>query len=232
MLHGWGGDVSSFWKAAELLKEDFTVWLLDLPGFGRSDVPKKAFTVSDYAEIIAQFIKKNKIRDLVLLGHSLGGRIAIKLAASEKSHPGGGISKLILEDAAGIKPKRDILKYFIYPFAKILRFLPNFLNLKNRLRHGFYKSLEADYINADPLKETLTNILEEDLTPDLPKIKTDTLLIWGEKDPTQEASLKNGKKMYQLIPNARLEIIDDVGHFPHLENPAMFIYWVKQFGKQ
>ncbi len=229
MLHGWGQDVSSFWGVAELLKNDFTLWLIDLPGFGRSDLPQKPFTVSDYAEVIRQFILRNKIRDAVLLGHSLGGRIAIKLAASQKSHPGDVISKLILEDAAGIKPKRDLIKFFIYPAAKIFRHLPNFLNLKNKLRHWFYKSLKADYINAGPLKETLTNILEEDLTPDLPRITTETLLIWGEKDPTQEASLSNGKKMYKLIPNARLEVIENVGHFPHLENPERFVYWIKEF---
>lgn len=225
MLHGWGQDVSTFWGVAEQLKSDFTIWLIDLPGFGRSEAPKHPFTVLDYAEIIEQLIKKNKIKVPILLGHSLGGRIAIKLA----SHPGGVISKLILEDAAGIKPKRDVLKFLIYPLSKLVHFFPNWLNLKEKLRHYFYKSIEADYINAGSLKETLTNILQEDLTADLPKIKADTLLIWGEKDPTQEASLKNGKKMYQLIKNSRIEVLEDVGHFPHLEKSELFVYWVKQF---
>ena len=51
MLHGWANDVSSFWQVTQELKDDFTVWLIDLPGFGRSENPKKPFTVTDYAKI-------------------------------------------------------------------------------------------------------------------------------------------------------------------------------------
>ena len=43
MLHGWGNDVSSFWGVTDFLKDDFTLWLIDLPGFGRSDIPKNPF---------------------------------------------------------------------------------------------------------------------------------------------------------------------------------------------
>lgn len=229
MLHGWGVDVSTFWGVVDLLKNDFTLWLIDLPGFGRSGQPKKNFTVSDYAEIIGEFIKKNKIKKPVLLGHSLGGRVAIKLASHLSSGNVNFIDKLILESSAGIKPKRDNLKPFFYLIAKLSHVIPNWISLKEKIRVWFYKSLESDYINAGVLKETLKNILDEDLTKDVTKIQTDILLIWGEKDPTKEASLKNGKKMYHLIKNSRIEILEDVGHFPHIENPERFVYWVKDF---
>src|SRR5438045_106683 len=85
MLHGWKQDSSSFWGVIELLKNDFTIWLIDLPGFGKSDNPKKPFKVADYADLIAEFIKLQKIKDPTLLGHSVGGRIAIKLAANYPS---------------------------------------------------------------------------------------------------------------------------------------------------
>lgn len=227
MLHGWGNDVSSFWGVTDLLKDDFTLWLIDLPGFGRSDTPKTPFKMVDYANTIEEFIKSQKLNKPILLGHSLGGRTAIKLA----SHPEGGnvVSKLVLEASAGIKPKRDVFKTLIYPLAKLSHFIPNIFNLKERLRILFYKSLESDYVNAGKMKLTLKNILEEDLTPDLGKIKNETLLIWGEKDPTKEASLKNGKKMYKLIKNSRIEVMDNVGHFPHLEKPAEFARLVKDF---
>lgn len=225
-LHGWKQDSSSFWNLIDSLKKDFSVWLIDLPGFGRSDNPVRPFTVSGYADLIAGFIAQQKIKDPIVLGHSVGGRIAIKLAANYPQL----LNKLILEDAAGIRPKRDIPKTFIYPFAKIIHYLiPNWFNLKERLRYKFYKALESDYIDVGELKQTFTNVLNEDLAVDLPKIKTETLLIWGEKDPTLEASLANGKKMYRLIPNSRIEVIDDVGHFPHLQNPERFLYYVKDF---
>jgi pimeloyl-ACP methyl ester carboxylesterase len=226
LLHGWKQDVSSFWGVVEQLKDQFTIWLVDLPGFGRSDAPKSAFSVSDYADTINEFIKQLKIDDPTLLGHSVGGRIGIKLAAKYPNT----LNKLILEDSAGIRPKRDLPKIIFYTTAKIFKYLvPNIFNLKEKLRVKFYKSLESDYLTAGELKETFTKVLNEDLTVDLPKVKTNTLLIWGEKDPTLEASLKNGRKMYQLIENSKLAIIENVGHFPHLENPERFIYYVKDF---
>lgn len=225
MLHGWGNDVSSFWGVGQLLKDKFTIYLIDLPGFGRSDIPKKAFNIMDYAGIIKSFIEAQNLKKPFLLGHSLGGRTGIKLASENPEILG----KLILEASAGIKPKRDLYKTTVYPLAKLAKFIPNILNIKEKLRYIFYKSLESDYLKAGGMKQTLANILEEDLTDDLSKIKTETLLIWGEKDPTKEASLKNGKKMYQLIKNCRIEVLDNVGHFPHLEQPKKFAQLVKDF---
>lgn len=226
MLHGWKQDVSSFHQVSQELKKHFTLWLIDLPGFGRSENPKIDFSVSDYAEIIAGFIKENKIDKPSLLGHSVGGRIGIVLASSYPEI----LNKLILEDSAGIRPKRDLLKFIFYPIAKSFKYLmPNFLNLKTRIRHKFYKNLESDYLNAGKLTGTLTNILKEDLTPNLSKIKTPTLIIWGDKDLGQESSPRNAKIMYQKIPFSKLEFIKDSGHFPHTENPKMFLYWVIDF---
>ncbi|MBI2022360.1 alpha/beta hydrolase [Candidatus Daviesbacteria bacterium] len=225
MLHGWGNDVSSFWGISQILKENFTIYLIDLPGFGRSDPPKTAFNIVDYANIIKGFIESQNLKKPDLLGHSLGGRTAIKLASKNPDLLG----KLILEASAGIKPKRDLYKTLIYPLAKLAKFIPNIFSIKEKLRYIFYKSLESDYLKAGEMKQTLANILEEDLTEDLSKIKTETLLIWGEKDPTKEASLKNGKKMYQLIKNCRIEVLDNVGHFPHLEQPEKFVQLIKDF---
>src|SRR3989344_3673782 len=131
MLHGWKQDVSTFHNVSEELKKHFTLWLIDLPGFGRSENPKKDFTVEDYSDIIAEFIKINKISRPNLLGHSVGGRISIVLASKYPEI----IDKLILEDSAGIRPKRDLLKFLFYPVAKILKYLlPDLLNIKTKLR--------------------------------------------------------------------------------------------------
>lgn len=226
MLHGWKQDVSTFHKVAEELKKHFTLWLVDLPGFGRSENPKKNFTVEDYTNIIAEFIKNNEINKPVLLGHSVGGRVGIVLASKYPEL----LSKLILEDSAGIQPKRDTLKFLFYPVAKFFKYLvPDVFKLKTKLRHKLYKNLESDYLTAGELKGTLTNILKEDLTSHLPKIKTPTLIVWGSDDTNLESSPANAKIMYQLIPYSKLEFIEGAGHFPHLDNPKMFIYWVENF---
>lgn len=226
MLHGWGQDVSTFWNVVDLLKDKYTIYLIDFPGFGRSDTPQHPYTISDYAEIVREFMLKEKLKKPIILGHSLGGRIAIKLSSRYPEL----IDKLILESTAGLKPRRDLLKPIFYFSSKFLNYLmPNVFNLKEKIRYKIYSLLESDYLKAGILKPTLTNILKEDLTNDLKKINVETLLIWGEKDPTKEASLTNGKRMYQLINNSRIEVFEDVGHFPHLEKPERFAYYVKDF---
>lgn len=226
MLHGWKQDVSTFHNVAEELKKHFTLYLIDLPGFGRSETPKKPFTVTDYAEVIREFIKSKKLLEPNLLGHSLGGRISIKLAAKYPEI----INKLVLEDAAGIQPKQDPIKYLIYPLAKIIKaIIPSFFNLREKLRKAVYNKLESDYINAGALKDTLTNILTEDQSNELPDIKNETLIIWGENDHLSETSTANARIMYKKIKNSRLVFLENSGHFPHIENPQMFLYFVRDF---
>lgn len=226
MLHGWKQDVSTFHNVAGELKKHFTLYLIDLPGFGRSETPKNPFTVSDYAEVIREFIKLNRIKKPNLLGHSLGGRIAIKLSSTYSEV----IDKLVLEDAAGIQPKQDPIKYLVYPIAKIVKTLiPKSFNIREKLRRSVYKKLESDYLDAGQLTETLTNILKEDQTWQLSKIENKTLIVWGENDNLNETTPANARIMYQEIKNSRLEFIKDSGHFPHTENPKMFLYWVIDF---
>lgn len=224
LIHGWGTDVSTFWPIVDLLKNNFTLWLIDLPGFGRSDLPKKTFTISDYAKIIAEFIKKNSINKPIVLGHSYGGKIAIKLTSLYPNL----IDKLILEGSSGIKPKKTLFQILLFPVVKIANlFLPNVFNTKSKIRNKLYKKLESDYADAGKMKAIFLNTLKEDITPDLSKIKTETLLIWGEKD--RAVPLKYGKKIYQLIKNSKLVVLEDTDHFPHIKWPERVAYYVKDF---
>lgn len=224
ILHGWKQDVSSFHSISEILKDHFTLWLIDLPGFGRSENPKTPFFVKDYAEIVELFINENKLEKPSLLGHSLGGRIGIKLASGNPEI----LNKLVLESSAGIKHEHDLLRLVSFAFAKILNLLiPESLTFKKYLKHQFYKQVGSDYDDARELKSTFVNIINEDLTSDLPKIKNQTLVIGGELDTSVPP--RDQKKMYRKIPNSKLEILEKVAHFPHLENPSKFLYYVIDF---
>ena len=224
LLHGWKQDVSSFWPLVDLLKNDFKLWLIDLPGFGRSDNPKKPFSLINYSKIVAEFIKQNHIKKPIILGHSLGGNIAVKFAANYPNF----FSKLILEDSSGLRPENNSRGLIYLIAAKIIKYLiPDTLNLKEKLRVKFYKSIGSDYLGAEDLKLTLQNILNSDISKDATKIKNETLIIWGEND--QAVPLASGKTLYQLIPNSKFILIENVGHFPHLENPDLFTYYVKDF---
>lgn len=224
LLHGWGMDVSSFWPMVDFLKENFTLWLIDLPGFGKSDLPNKKFNISDYAKIIAEFIKKNHIAKPTIFGHSYGGKIATKLAYLYPNL----IDKLILEASSTVKLQKTFFQTLIFPFAKIGHFLlPDVFHLRSRARQKLYKKLESDYADSGAMKEIFLSSIDEDLTSDLPKIKKETLLVWGEKDGA--IPLKYGKKIYQLIYNSKLVVLEDCGHFPHITNPERVAYCVKDF---
>lgn len=224
LIHGWGADVSTFWPIVDSLKEDFTLWLLDLPGFGRSDLPKKVFTISDFAKIIAEFLKKNKIEKPAIFGHSYGGKVAIRLTSL---HP-NLINKLILEGSSGIIPDKSFLQILIFPLAKIAHYLlPNLWNTRTKLQNKLYKKLQSDYLDAGWMKDIFLNTLKEDISADLSKIPTSTLLIWGEND--REVPLKYGKRMYQLIRNSKLEVLEGIGHFPHIKWPERVAYFVRDF---
>lgn len=224
LLHGWGQDVSTFWPVIELLKDNFTLWLIDLPGFGRSEAPTKAFDSKDYAQIIAEFIAVKNIHQPILLGHSFGGKVSLKLAATYPNL----IKKLILVGASGIKTVPSFKTLIVYIVAKAARLLiPNIFNLKTIIKKKLYQKIESDYESSGILKDTFLKTIQEDLTADLKKINTETLIIWGEKD--RAVPLKYGKMMYKLIKNSKLAVLEDRGHFLHLQDPERFVYYVKDF---
>lgn len=224
MIHGWGQDVSTFWTSVELLKDSFTLWIIDLPGFGRSDPPKKAYDTNDYSKIIVEFIKKNSLKKPSILGHSFGGKVSIKIAANYPNI----IDKLVIVCSSGIKPDPSLKGNLTFPLAKIVHFLvPDLFNIKSIIRKKFYKRLESDYIDAGIMKDSLIKTLKEDLTSDLKKINNKTLIIWGEQD--RAVPLKYGIRMYQLIENAKLIIVEGMGHFLHVHDPERFTSYVKDF---
>ncbi len=223
LLHGWKQDVSAWWPLVDLLKDHFTLWLLDLPGFGKSENPKKIWGMEEYAAFVSHFIKDHKIKKPAILGHSFGGSVAIKLASSSPEL----ISKIILEGSSGIRPKSSLTNRLSKALSKLIKLLPNLFNNKQLLRFWFYQKIESDYLEAGDLTETFKKIISQDLTNDAKKISHDTLIIWGENDKT--VPLKRGLTLYQLIRNSRIEVMEETGHAPHIKNPIQFINYVTDF---
>ena len=95
-------------------------------------------------------------------------------------------------------------------------------------RERLYRAVASkDYANAGPLRETLVKLINEDLTPILPRIKSPTLLVWGADDT--ETPLASAKVMERLIPQARLVVFQHAGHFSYLDQYGKFRLIVRQF---
>jgi pimeloyl-ACP methyl ester carboxylesterase len=218
LLHGWGSNADSFSYLEKHLAPNFHVLSLDLPGFGASDPPAAAWSLGDYVELVKGFITKLDIVNPAVVGHSFGGRIAICLGAQ------GLVSKLILANSAGVRPRRKplyYLKVYSYKLAKrLLNLAPCNQRpaLLEKLQQRFGSS---DYRDAAPiLRKILVKVVNEDLTELLPKIKVPTLQIWGEKDTT--TPVYQAKIMEQKIPDAGLVVLKGAGHYSFLDKASDF----------
>lgn len=220
-LHGWGLSSKIFEPIIYRLKNDFEIYSLDLPGFGNSPI-NKPLVLKDYAEIVRDFLEKNKIENPIVIGHSFGGAVTAKLAYL---HP-ESISKIVLVGASAIRqPRRKMI---------LLKKAADFLKplLPEKLRKLVLKLLKLDQtdyaqIESLELKETFKNVIAENLKSDLSLIKSPTLIIWGENDVV--TTIAEGELIAKTIPGAKLAVVKNAGHFPFLEKPEEFIKLIKEF---
>jgi len=226
LLHGWGGSLDVFKALHHSLEPHFKVIAIDLPGFGKSPEPSTAWGTEEYATMVKDFLEALKIEKPILVGHSYGGRLIIRLGSMIE------VSKNILIGSAGIKPQRPMSYYFkVYTF-KFLKFLAHLpilsLFLKDAFEQYRNRAGSSDYKNASAtMKATLIKAVNEDLTHLLPKVKASSLLIWGENDTA--TPLRDGKKMEQLIPDAGLVVLKDCGHYCFVEKSQQFLIIVNNF---
>lgn len=226
-LHGWGVRGEVMLPLARQFAERHTCFLVDLPGFGQTPEPPEAWSVTDYTDLVEQFIGRifNKPTDII--AHSFGGRITLKLCtrpfATEQ------VNRVLITGGAGMKPKRSI-KYYVKKYlAKMLKapfqLLPKAQREKSlqKLRKtplwewlgssGYSKLTEV-------MRETFVRTVTEYLEPCLPKISHETLLLWGRDDAA--TPLYQGQRMKKGIENAALVIIEEAGHYAFLDRPGRF----------
>lgn len=224
ILHGWGIDGTKFSELAKILAKHFYVVVPDLPGFGKSIPPRKAADVSSYARAIKKQLKELKISEAAFIGHSFGGRIAIKLSAESPDL----ISSLVLTGAAGVEAfqlKRSLKRTIYWMAAKILR-LFSWIPLIAKIRNRFYAKRDFGKVDG-VMKETFLKVITEKLDPFAKSIHQQTLLLWGSRD--QLTLVCDAEKLLKIIPNAYLKIFSGVGHNLPYKRPHEFAREVKQF---
>lgn len=227
VMHGWGCSHSTVKSLADAsLGKETTVYNLDLPGFGDSTEPETVWGIERYTALLEKFVEALGIINPYLIGHSFGGRMAIEYSSRNQ------VGKLVLVDAAGIKPRRTLRYYFkVYSFKTAKFFVNTFLPnntadaLIDKMRG---KNGSSDYRQASPMmRAIMSKIVNEDLTNLLKDIKCPTLLIWGEKDTA--TPLSDAKTMERLIPDAGLVVYPGASHFSFLEHPAQTRAVIRSF---
>jgi len=231
ILHGWGGSSDSWLSVQKILsKNGFKVVVPDLPGFGKSLTPKEPWQVSDFVNWAKSFIDSLNLNDFYLIAHSFGGQVAVKFTVLYPER----VKKIVFCASAAIRPRPGLKTRIIFFIAKTGNaiFSPRYLvRLKDAARNFLYTLLRhRDYVKANgTMRDTIKKILEEDLLSELPKIKKETLIIWGSADKL--VPIKHAYIYKEKIENSKMEVFSSIGHSPHLEIPEKLAEVIIKFIK-
>lgn len=212
-LHGWGGSIESFRGAAEYFCGAYRCTLVDFYGFGKSKA-EKPLTLYDYADAVEEIIEAYNMREVVLVGHSFGGRVAILLASRL-----GCVKGAVLVDSAGMKPRfsfKRARRVLVYKFKKALRMDVSGCGSED------YRALDG------VMKTTFKNVVNFYLEDFLADIACPVLLIWGRYD--KDTPLYMAKRMKKKIKDSGLIILKG-GHYSYLDEYGTFLAVLDSFFK-
>lgn len=219
ILHGWNHD-SSYWSNAkeQLQSTGLELIILDLPGFGKESLPSSDWSIPDYAKWVENYLSIKNIsqnqKEVVLLGHSFGGRISAYIASKNPSW----IHTLILYAAPVLYRPSQTAKAVI----KLNKFAKSLIGENTFIKDKVGNRINPELKHADhnDLGKVYRNAINFDQTVLLPKINVPTHLIHGTKD--LQVDIKIAKEAAKLINNSQLHEVQNEGHNIHLENPTLF----------
>ncbi len=221
IIHGWSYTKDAWSVCTEKLRAaGLEPVMLSVPGL--SEVSDEVWTLEKYVNWLSEKLANEQ--EVILVGHSNGGRIAIAYAAAHH----GKLEKLILVDAAGIvhnelplRMKRAVFG-FIAKAGKIFAGIPY-------ARKIFYRLIGArDYEQAPVnMRKTMKNLISVDLTDRLSQITVPTLIVWGEMDTATPAS--DAYVMHKHIAASELTTIPDAAHSPHKTHPDIVADEIARF---
>lgn len=218
MMHGWGVNLDSMRILGELLGKWNQVIIVDMPGFGKSPKPDADWDTIQYAERMAKYIDEENISPAHIVGHSFGGRVAIRLASRFPEK----VRSVVLINGAGLQRKMTGKRKFKSMRTKFLskscKALDSMFGTKTYQNWYTPKFASADYLNAGPMRNIMVKSVTEDVTPDALKVSAPTFLLWGEKD--DETPVEFGERFNSLIKNSQLVVMPGKDHFPFMDEGA------------
>lgn len=222
-LHGWGQSHKTFDFLIEELKKTnikCNIYNIDFLGFGLSDEPNKAIKIDDYSNHLKQLILEEKIKNVVLIAHSFGGRVAIKYASNND------VDRVVLVNSAGINHHN--LKYYLkilcYKIKKVFVYAFN----RNNYDSFVKQNGSRDYNNLSyVMRGTFKKVVNKDLKKEMKKIKSKTLIIGSVFD--KEVALEDNRKMHELIKNSEFRVFYRSGHFSYLDEKDKFLKMIITF---
>ncbi len=206
-LHGWGGSRESLRGIATLFQHTHRVHLFDLPGFGDAPPPPDTWGTIEYADLVQEYILKRTPGDVILVGHSFGGRVCVRLASRRLAQ----IRDLVLLGVPGLPQpafsRTRLRRVFIRALRRLLVQLQP-LTGSRLVRWHSATFGSKDYQAAGVLRPVLVRTVSEDLTESASAIACPALLLWGTDDTEtpvwlarKYAALLGSKATLTLLPH-------------------------------
>lgn len=216
LLHGWGQNIQMMKFLGDYFSDRFRITILDFPGFGESEEPSKPWTITDYVLLIEDLVKQLKIKKPIVMGHSFGGRVAIKYSSN---HP---IEKLVLFGSPCIRLQKKLP--LSTRILKKLKTLPGLDKIGEEMKKYIGS---RDYKAASPImRQTLVEVVNEDLSSFAKQIEEPTLLIWGDQD--EEAPVEEAKMLEDMMYDAALIVLPGT-HYAYIENLPQVVSILNNF---
>ena len=209
LLHGLSGSCRWWRFTTPALARRYSVHSPELVGFGGSRRPGRQPDVPELAEVMAEWLREMDLAEIALVGHSMGGQLAVHIAA-EHHLP----ERLALVDSSGMP--RD------WSLRDAGRFVARALPPRTWGAPTFVPTIAVDALRAGPRALLLAtrHLLSDDVTELLERITCPTLLIWGALDPI--VPLDHGRAMQERIAGSRLVVLRDAAHNPMADRPVEF----------
>jgi 2-hydroxy-6-oxonona-2,4-dienedioate hydrolase len=233
-MHGLGGSIESWTNNIGELAKIMRVIAVDLPGFGLSDKPKMNYTIRFYRDFVVQFLKQLlRLEQVSIVGSSLGGHIAAEVVINHPSL----VKKLVLISPAGALPRSfkgspALWRYVRVVNAKSVQQVKQALfAVDNKPVADSYAQVMYEKFLMPGAKEAFLSALAGSaraprLNSRLNRIKAPMLLLWGKEDYMIPVKFV---EPFVRMKNCRIILIENCGHRPHFEQPALFNKIVSDF---
>lgn len=215
-LHGWGCDHSIFLPVVDRL-ENYSNYVIDFNGFGKSDAPdQQGWTVDHYAEQLKTFLDEQHLQSVAIVAHSFGCRVAMVLASTYPQL----VDRMLLVAPAGLR-KFSFRRWFSVTRYRATKFL------SRHSQSEICKFGSEDYRKcSSAMKNTFVKVVNQDLSAYAKRVRCPVLIVNGSQDT--DTPLSHAKRLNKLIKSSQLVEIDG-DHFAFFYAPAAFANTVKTF---
>lgn len=247
LIHGFGANAYTWRHLVPVLAQTHRVMAIDLKGFGQSDKPlDENYSVLDQAALVSQFIERKKLKSVTLIGHSLGGGVALALTLDKDAERRKRIKRLVLLDSVAYAQKIPIAfnvlrAPVIGPVSTFL--VPKELQARAALRIAYHDNSKFDATDvaeyAGPLhdrgaqhalirsaRQIVPNNIDQ-LAARYPTITIPSLVLWCNHDKVVKPHI--GWRLHQDLPNSTFKIIQGCGHIPQEERPIETVQAISDF---